>query len=106
MVNSICGRGFQPGTMVTNLPASAGGERDTGLIPGSGRSPGVGNGYPLQYSCLGNYMDRRAWWTVIQGLARVDMSEHTACIYGKWFIFKNQIKPPSFFLALLLSKVW
>ena len=45
--------------MVKNLPASAG---DAGLIPGSGRSPGEGNGNPLQYSCLGNAMDRGAWW--------------------------------------------
>ena len=47
--------------MVKNLPASAGNIRDTGLIPGSGRSPGGGHGNPLQYSCLGNPMDRGAW---------------------------------------------
>ena len=47
--------------MVKNLPANAGGTRDTGLIPGSGTSPGVGNGNPLQYSCLENSMDRGAW---------------------------------------------
>ena len=44
--------------MVKNLPVNAG---DSGLIPGSGRSPGEGNGNPLQYSCLGNPMDRGAW---------------------------------------------
>ena len=44
--------------MVENLPVNAG---DSGLIPGSGRSPGEGNGNPLQYSCLGNPMDRGAW---------------------------------------------
>ena len=38
-----------------------------GLIPGSGRSPGEGNGKPLQYSCLGNPMDRRAWWATVHG---------------------------------------
>ena len=42
--------------MVKNLPANAGDARDTGSIPGSGRSPGVGNGTPLQYSCLENSM--------------------------------------------------
>ena len=36
-----------------------------GSIPGSGRSPGVGNGYPLQYSCLENPMDREAWWATL-----------------------------------------
>ena len=43
--------GFPSGAVVKNLPANA---RDTGLIPGLGRSPGEGNGNPLQYSCLGN----------------------------------------------------
>ena len=47
--------------MVKNLPASAGDIRDTGLTPGSGRSPGEGHGNPLQYSCLENPMDRGAW---------------------------------------------
>ena len=42
----------------------------TGSIPGSGRSPGVGNDYPLQYSFLENYMDRWAWWTIIHGVAK------------------------------------
>ena len=44
--------------MVKNLPANEGDIRNIGLIPGSGRSPGGGNGNPLQYSCLGNPMDR------------------------------------------------
>ena len=48
--------------MVKNLPASAGATGDVGLIPGSGRSPEEGNGNPLQYSCLGNPMDRGTWW--------------------------------------------
>ena len=47
--------------MVKNLPANAGGARDTGSIPGLGRSPGEGNGYLLQYSCLENSIDRGAW---------------------------------------------
>ena len=48
--------------MIKNLPAGAKDTGDTGLIPGSGRSPGVENGNPLQYSCLENSMDRGAWW--------------------------------------------
>ena len=48
--------------LVKNPPASAGDERDTGLILVLARSPGVENGNPLQYSCLENSMDRRAWW--------------------------------------------
>ena len=52
--------GFPGGTRVKDLPANAGDTRDTGSIPGSGKSPGVGNGNPLQYSCLENTMDRGA----------------------------------------------
>ena len=51
--------GFPSGTLVKNPPANAG---DTGLIPGLGRSPGEGNGYPLQHTCLENFMDRGGWW--------------------------------------------
>ena len=43
---------------------------DLGLIPGSGRSPGEGNGYPLQYSCLQNSMDREAWWAAVHGVTK------------------------------------
>ena len=41
-----------------------------GLVPGLGRSPGVGNGNPLQYSCLGNPMDRGAWWATVLGVTK------------------------------------
>ena len=43
---------------------------DTGLIPGQGRSPGKGNGYPLQYSSLENSMDRGAWWATVHGVTK------------------------------------
>ena len=49
--------------------------RGLGLITGSGRSPGEGNGYPLQYSCLENSMDRGAWWVTVHGVAESDMTE-------------------------------
>ena len=48
---------------------SACNEGNLGLIPGSGKSPGEGNGYPLQYSCLENSMDRRAWQATVHGVA-------------------------------------
>ena len=60
-------RGFPSGSVVKNLPASAG---DAGLILGSGRSPGEGNGNPLQYSCLGNLMDRGAWWATVHEVTK------------------------------------
>ena len=43
---------------------------DLGLIPESGRSPGEGNGYPFQYTCLENSMDRGAWWATAHGVAK------------------------------------
>ena len=55
---------------VSNLPVKAGGPRDMGLIPGSGRSPWEGNGHPLQYSCLGNSMDRGAWQATVLGVTK------------------------------------
>ena len=64
--------------MAQNLPANAGDTRDSGLIPGSGRSPGVGNGNPLQCSCLKNSMDRGACGLHSMGLQRVrHATEHT-----------------------------
>ena len=54
-------------TIIKNPPANAG---DTALIPGFGRSPGEGNGNPLQYSCLGNPMDRETWWATVHGVTR------------------------------------
>ena len=57
--------GFPGGAVVKNLPANAGDSGDVGSTPGSERSPGVGNGNPLQYSCLENSMDRGAWWVTL-----------------------------------------
>ena len=54
--------------VVKTPPANAGDIGDVGLIPGSGRSPGLGNSKPLQYSCLENPMDRGAWQTTIHGV--------------------------------------
>ena len=59
---------FPVAQLIKNPPANAGGP---GSIPGSGRSHGEGNGYPLQYSCLGNPMDRGAWPAIVHGVARV-----------------------------------
>ena len=70
---------FLGGTVVKNLPANAGHTRDAGSIPGSGRSPGGGNGNSLPYSCLGNSMDRGAWRTAVCGVTESNMTEH-ACM--------------------------
>ena len=58
-------QGFPGGSVVKNLPANAGAAGAMGLIPGLRRSPGVGNGNPLQYSCLENPMDRGVWQAVV-----------------------------------------
>ena len=54
-------KGFPGDSVVKNLPASAGDEGDMGSVPGFGRSPREGNGYPIQYPSLRNVMDRGAW---------------------------------------------
>ena len=59
--------GFLGGSMVKNPHANPG---DSGLIPGLGRSSGEGNGNPLQYSCLGNPMNRGAWQATVHGVAK------------------------------------
>ena len=56
--------------VVKSLPADTGDIRDVSLISGLGRSPGVGNGNPLQYSCLENPMGREAWLAVVQGVTK------------------------------------
>ena len=67
--------GFPDGTAVKNPPANAGDVRDVGLIPASERSPGGGNGDPLQYSCLGNPMDRGALQATVHRVAESDTTE-------------------------------
>ena len=56
---------------------------DLGSIPGLGRSPGEGHDNPLQYSCLGNSMDRGAWWAIVYGVQESEMTEQrTLSLYG------------------------
>ena len=62
--------GFPGGTVVKNPPTNAGATGDTGSIPGSGRSPGGGNGNPLQYSCLENPVDRGVWQATVLRVAK------------------------------------
>ena len=70
--------GFPGGTSVENLPANAGDKGDVGVIPGSGRYPGVENGSPFQFSFLENPMDRGAWQAIIHGVAksRIQLSDY------------------------------
>ena len=61
---------FPGGTVVKNLPANTGDTRDADSTLGSGRCPGEENGNTLQYSCLGNSMDRGAWWAKVHGIVK------------------------------------
>ena len=89
--------GFPGGTLVKNLPANAGDARDGGLILVLRRSLGVGNGNPLQDSCLENFMDGGAWWASVHRVAksRMWLSDrayiHTYSIYSSicmcWYTF-------------------
>ena len=66
----IIERAFQAAPVVKNLPTNAGDVKDAGLIPGLGRSPGEGNGNPLQYYCLENPMDRVTWWPIVRVISK------------------------------------
>ena len=70
-------KGFSGGSVVKTPPANTGNTGDLDLIPGWGRSPGVGNGNSIQYSCLGNPMDRGAWWAIVHGLAKSKTKSRT-----------------------------
>ena len=94
------------------FPGGSGGKEsarnagDPGLIPGSGRSPGEGNGYTLEYSCLENSMDRGPWWATVHGVTRVRHWEMNI------FKLRRFLKPPKVFLSLdqrwilFLSVMW
>ena len=65
-------QGFPGGSVVKNLPANARDTGEVGSIPGLERSPGEGNGNPLQYSCLENSMDRGVWQATVHGVSELD----------------------------------
>ena len=69
--------GFPTGSVVKNLPANAGDAGDMGLIPGSERVLGVGNGSLLQYCCVKNFMDREVWQATVHGVAESNTTDHT-----------------------------
>ena len=66
-IQTLLYMGFPGDSVVKNPPANTG---DAGLIPGLGRSPGEGNGNPLQYSCLGNPTDKGVWLVTVHGVTK------------------------------------
>ena len=99
------GMGFPGGSEVKASDSNTG---DLGSIPGLGRSPGEGNGTPLQYSCLENPMDRGAWWAAVHGVAksRTRLSDFTSsnfCCHGFFFCkFARERRNAEVFCLLLL----
>ena len=78
--------------VVKNLPANAGDEGNMGSVPGSGRSPGVGNCNPLQYACLENSMDRGDWWATVHGVAKSQtwLNVHTLLLCSWWWRWNEE----------------
>ena len=70
LVSLLWKTSFPGGSVVKSPPANAGEARDVGVNPGLGRSPAVGNGNPLQYSCLGNSMEKGNWRAIIHGVTK------------------------------------
>ena len=97
MASLLC-VGFPSGSVVKKSSCN---EEDTGLIPGSGRFPGEGNGNPLQYSCLGNPIDKGDWQTAVHGLAKswIRLRNQTTtttsppCVHSRTSHRSNKPKP-------------
>ena len=105
--------------MYWGFPGGSNGEesacnvRDLGSIPGLGRSPGEGNGNPLQYSCLENLVDRGAWWATVHGVAKTDTTEwltlslyteHLLCFWIFSWSKESLGLPKQYVVEFLLNK--
>ena len=94
-------KGFPGGSVVKNPSANARDAGEVGLIPGLGRSPGGANGNSLQYSSLGNPMDRRAWRATVYGIPKSDLTKQACKMVGKdinprpcfWWVWRFGTKP-------------
>jgi len=99
-------KGFPSGSVVKNLPANT---EDVGWIPGSGRLPRGGNGNPLQYSCLGNPINRGTWWATAYGVSKSQTwLSDWACTQNSWFISVNfccTTKCFSYFIYIISFKI-
>ena len=78
--------------VIKSPPANSGDIRDTGWIPGLGRSPGGGHDNPLQYSCLENPMDRETWWATVPGVSKSQKRLKQFSMHGKLHLLKQLTK--------------
>ena len=85
--------------VIKNQTVTVGEISDVGSVPGLGRSPGEGNGNPLQHSCLENPMDRGAWWATVHGVARVGYGGSDLVHMGTYMPFL-----PSEFINYVVDK--
>ena len=92
---------FPGGSAIKNPLGNAGDARDAGPIPGSGRSPGEGNGYPLQYSCLENSTDREAYSPWDHKESDTTVTEHTSQPWGKALEFSLLTRIKSSLLLII-----
>ena len=79
---------FPGDAVVRNPPANVGDAGDIGLSPGSERAPGVENGNPLQYSCMGNSINRGTWWATVHGVTKswTGLSMHPRTAMYAWMV--------------------
>ena len=94
-------RFFPSVSVVKNSPANAGDKRDAGSILGLGRTPGGGNGNPLQYSCLENPVDRGAWWATVHRVAKSQIQIKQLSTHAHTTDYFKHVRTISLLLALL-----
>ena len=99
--------GFPSSSEIKNLPASAGASGDRSLINRSGRSPGGGNGNPLQYSCLESPMDRGTWQAIVHGTAKM-LAYLTVAFKGKGYniIESSMVSEVGFYVHLFFPEIF
>ena len=95
MYDSTYETGFTDSSVGKESACNAG---DPGSIPGPGRSPGEGNGNPLQYSCLESSMNRGAWWATVHGVTKLDRAKRLSLYLKAGRGNTNQSLPPGFLL--------
>ena len=98
--------GFPGGTVINNLPANARDARDSGSIPGLGRSPGGRNGNPLQNSYLENFMERGSWQATVHGVAKSQTQLSMHALYINYIIYNKLYHVMSYYISWKHQDLW